>query len=105
MCSTLIILLRLLRADQKAKARTRLAISPSKPKAFSAEPLVDSMIEPNETAERVGVGDSAASMVKDDMVFFWQCQSPGQTGDLKGCGFFRILDMIAEGRGPCVGDV
>ncbi len=33
------------------------------------------------------------------MIFFWQCQSPGQTGDLKGCGFFRILDMKAEGAG------
>ena len=22
---------------------------------------------------------------------------------MKGCGFFRILDMKAEGRGPCVG--
>lgn len=43
-------------------------------------------------------------IVDDDMVFFWQCQSPGQTGDLKGCGFFRILDMGAEGRGPCIGD-
>jgi len=43
-------------------------------------------------------------LVDDDMVFFWQCQSPGQTGDMKGCGFFRILDMKAEGRGPCVVD-
>jgi hypothetical protein len=43
-------------------------------------------------------------VVDDDMVFFWQCQSPGQTGDMKGCGFFRILDMKAEGRGPCVID-
>jgi hypothetical protein len=43
-------------------------------------------------------------IVDDDMVFFWQCQAPGQTGDMKGCGFFRILDMKAEGRGPCVVD-
>lgn len=43
-------------------------------------------------------------IVDDDMVFFWQCQAPGQTGDMKGCGFFRILDMRAEGRGPCVID-
>jgi hypothetical protein len=43
-------------------------------------------------------------VIDDDMAFFWQCQSPGQTGDMKGCGFFKVLDMVAEGRGPCVGD-
>jgi hypothetical protein len=37
------------------------------------------------------------------MKFFYQCQSQTQTGDLKGCGFFRVLDMEAEGRGPCLG--
>lgn len=37
------------------------------------------------------------------MLFFWQCQSPGATGDMKGCGFFKILDMKGEGRGPCIG--
>jgi hypothetical protein len=42
-------------------------------------------------------------VVKDDMAFFWQCQSPGTTGQLKGCGFFKILDMRGEGRGPCIG--
>lgn len=69
---------RLLRADQKAKARSKLPPSPSK--------------RPKE------------GVVDDDMIFFWQCQSPGQTGDLKGCGFFRVLDMVKEGRGPCIGD-
>ena len=44
-------------------------------------------------------------VIDDDMVFFWQCQSPGQTGDMKGCGFFRIMDMKAEGRVPCIVDV
>jgi len=43
-------------------------------------------------------------IVHDDMIYFWQCQAPGQTGDMKGCGFFRILDMKAEGRGPCIID-
>ena len=38
------------------------------------------------------------------MAFFWQCQSPGATGTLKGCGFFRMLDMVTEGRGPCIID-
>ncbi|KAK4685664.1 hypothetical protein P7C73_g4482, partial [Tremellales sp. Uapishka_1] len=71
---------RLLRADQKAKVRGQ-----SRPAAsLSAE-------------------TNSAGVIHDDMLFFWQCQSPGQTGDLKGCGFFRILDMKAEGRGPCFG--
>jgi len=71
----------LLRADQKAKVRARLSPSPVKVQKTERSNVVD-----------------------DDMVFFWQCQSPGQTGDMKGCGFFRILDMRAEGRGPCLGD-
>ncbi|WVQ78779.1 hypothetical protein IAT38_000870 [Cryptococcus sp. DSM 104549] len=66
-----------LRADQKAKARSRLA----------------------PTKARI---ESDANVLDDDMLFFWQCQSPAQTGDDKGCGFFRILDMKKEGRGPCV---
>jgi hypothetical protein len=43
-------------------------------------------------------------VLEDDMVWFWQCQSPGQTGEMKGCGFFKVLDMKGEGRGPCIGD-
>jgi hypothetical protein len=48
---------------------------------------------------------SGSTVKPDDMVYFWQCQSPGNTGELKGCGFFKILDMGGEGRGPCWGDV
>ena len=87
----------LLRADQKAKARSRLPPSPSKP--------------PKPLKERSELGGKSTNItggsevVDDDMAYFWQCQSPGQTGDLKGCGFFRILDMKAEGRGPCMGDL
>lgn len=44
------------------------------------------------------------TILDDDMVFFWQCQSPGTTGEIKGCSFFKILDMGGEGRGPCLGD-
>ena len=69
-----------LRADQKGKTRARLPPSPAK-KAASRLDLTD-----------------------DDMLYFWQCQSPSQSGELKGCGFFRLLDMRAEGRGPCIGD-
>jgi hypothetical protein len=74
----------LLRADQKAKARTRLNPSPKKRGASDK--------------------GTESSMVDDDMAYFWQCQSSGQTGDMKGCGFFRLLDMKAEGRGPCLQD-
>ncbi|WVR03945.1 hypothetical protein IAU60_000944 [Kwoniella sp. DSM 27419] len=75
----------LLRADQKAKARSRLL------------PPSPSKLKSTKQAE-------TDSVIIDDMLFFWQCQSPGQTGDLKGCGFFKILDMAKEGRGPCIGD-
>jgi len=77
----------LLRADQKAKARSKMA-SPAKKRADV----------------NLNDGEGKGKVVEDDMAFFWQCQSPGQTGDMKGCGFFRILDMGAEGRGRCVGD-
>nr|XP_031863086.1 uncharacterized protein CI109_001564 [Kwoniella shandongensis]KAA5530158.1 hypothetical protein CI109_001564 [Kwoniella shandongensis] len=75
-----------LRADQKAKARSRLGAPNSPSKTARAQ-----MQDPG--------------VIDDDMVFFWQCQSPTQTGELKGCGFFKILDMKKEGRGPCCGDL
>ncbi|KAK8861429.1 hypothetical protein IAR55_002248 [Kwoniella newhampshirensis] len=74
-----------LRADQKAKARSRLA--PNSPSKTGRAPI------------------QSSGIVDDDMLFFWQCQSPTQTGELKGCGFFKILDMKREGRGPCCGDL
>ena len=87
-CWTLII--SLLRADQKAKARSNMNISPRK------------NVQPERKEE--GKTYQGQEIVDDDMIFFWQCQAPGQTGDMKGCGFFRILDMKAEGRGPCIID-
>ncbi|WVQ94531.1 hypothetical protein IAU59_001610 [Kwoniella sp. CBS 9459] len=90
----------LLRADQKAKARARLMPpSPSKVKVLKETG------PPGTTADAAAEDiDKRSGLLDDDMMFFWQCQSPGQTGDLKGCGFFRILDMKKEGRGPCIGD-
>lgn len=70
----------ILRADQRAKARAALGVM------------------------RGSGAVSAAGVVDDNMVYFWQCQSPSRTGDMKGCGFFKILDMRGEGRGPCWGD-
>jgi hypothetical protein len=80
----------LLRADQKAKARSNMDISPRK------------IGQPERQQERKLY--EGQEVVDDDMIFFWQCQAPGQTGDMKGCGFFRILDMKGEGRGPCIID-
>lgn len=77
---------RLLRADQKAKARSR----------FGAAPGAGGV-------SRAGV-KNGVTVLDDDMAFFWQCQSPGTTGEIKGCSFFKILDMRGEGRGPCVAD-
>lgn len=82
----------LLRADQKAKARSRLVPSPTKKNDTRPDDEMSKSLEKNK-------------VVEDDMVFFWQCQSPGQTGEMKGCGFFKILDLKAEGRGPCVDDM
>ena len=90
---------RLLRADQKAKARSRLAPSPSESRYCLTS------LDGSRDGSKMMLENGGPRMTEDDMVFFWQCQSPGQTGDLKGCGFFRILDMKAEGRGPCVGDL
>ena len=136
---------RLLRADQKAKARSKIGGSPqkrSRPGHGTASPSKKIRVEDGETfnsdvkVTAIDLRDSSGlsreegqpqdvsepkgsegesqelrvatslpvKLIKDDMVFFWQCQSPGQTGDLKGCGFFKILDLRAEGRGPCVGD-
>ncbi|BEJ13347.1 hypothetical protein CspHIS471_0305210 [Cutaneotrichosporon sp. HIS471] len=69
----------LLRADQRGKARSALGVIR-------------------------GSGYVSNGVVDDDMVYFWQCQTPMRTSDMKGCGFFKILDMRGEGRGPCCGD-
>lgn len=70
---------RVLRADQRAKARSALGVTRKS-------------------------GTVSNGVVDDDMVYFWQCQSPSRTGEMKGCSFFKILDMRGEGRGPCWGD-
>jgi hypothetical protein len=85
----------LLRADQKAKVRSILASSGKKDRESSS----------TRKNEKEDEDSSALGIVEDDMVFFWQCQSTCLTGDLKGCGFFKILDMKAEGRGPCIIDM
>ena len=96
----------LLRADQKAKARSRLAPSPIKPRRRGSSSGAADDVGGDEGGEQfVEPAHRRPKLVEDDMAFFWQCQSPGATGDLKGCGYFRILDMKAEGRGPCQVDL
>lgn len=41
-------------------------------------------------------------IVDDGMAFFWQCQA-SRAGKVE-CGAFKVLDMKAEGRGPCMAD-
>jgi hypothetical protein len=36
--------------------------------------------------------------------YWWTCNG-GATNEGKGCGFWRVMDMKAEGRGPCVMDI
>ncbi|KDQ60675.1 hypothetical protein JAAARDRAFT_55409 [Jaapia argillacea MUCL 33604] len=36
--------------------------------------------------------------------FWWHCNA-GAQNEGKDCGFWKVLDMKGEGRGPCVGDV
>lgn len=39
----------------------------------------------------------------DEIMFFYRCQSSSATGDVKGCGFFQLLDCKKEGKGPLIG--
>jgi hypothetical protein len=38
----------------------------------------------------------------DEIIFFYRCQSSSATGDVKGCGFFQLLDCEKEGKGPMI---
>lgn len=87
----------ILRADQKGKARAANAAGLS-----SADRSISSSTKPAVAASGdVKTVESALS----GMIYFWQCQSSSITGSEKGCGFFRVLDWRAEGRGPCIGDI
>lgn len=35
--------------------------------------------------------------------YWWCCIGGSRTPDGKGCNFWRVMDMKAEGRGPCIG--
>lgn len=71
---------RSLRADQKGKVRSARGPAPE--------------------LRRFTVG--GRDIVDDGMAFFWQCQA-SRSGRAE-CGGFRVLDMRAEGRGPCMVD-
>lgn len=74
----------ILRADQKGKA----SINSLKTKSFTA---------PSQ-------GKSTDQQTQPDckLLFFWHCQGSLQNQG-KNCGFFRLLDMERERRGPCLG--
>ncbi|KAL7419602.1 hypothetical protein Q5752_005514 [Cryptotrichosporon argae] len=97
-----------LRADQKAKARARLREGASRTTETGLTAGTEPSLGPEPSDDALGAtsgdaGPALLTVVDDDMMFFWQCQSPGFTGEMKGCGFFRLLDMRREGRGPCIG--
>jgi hypothetical protein len=88
----------ILRADQKGKVRAANAAAGSS----SADKSISTSSKPAAAVSgNVKTVDSALS----GMIYFWQCQSSSITGSEKGCGFFRVLDWRAEGRGPCIGDL
>jgi hypothetical protein len=70
--------IRVLQADQKGKVRSNMGTTRSDP----------------------GQGIDPA----EETVFFYRCQSTALTGEVKGCGFFQLLDCTAEGKGPLVRD-
>lgn len=68
----------LLGADQKGKVRANMRKETSCDSVKSADPA-------------------------DEIIFFYRCQSSSATGDVKGCGFFQLLDCEKEGKGPLIG--
>jgi hypothetical protein len=68
----------LLGADQKGKVRANMRKDTSCDSGKSADPA-------------------------EEIIFFYRCQSSSATGDVKGCGFFQLLDCEKEGKGPLIG--
>jgi len=52
-------------------------------------------------AEDLGEGSSRKDIVAK---YWWTCYA-GAQNDGKGCGLWRVMDVVAEGRGPFVGPV
>lgn len=71
----------ILQADQKGKVRSNMSSASSE--------------EATPTSSSLDPGD--------DIIYFYRCQSMSLTGELKGCGFFKLLDCVKEGRGPLIG--
>lgn len=40
---------------------------------------------------------------RDDQIRYWWTCYAGAQDNGKGCGMWRVMDMTAEGRGPCIG--
>ncbi|KAJ9097679.1 hypothetical protein QFC21_004716 [Naganishia friedmannii] len=96
----------ILRADQKGKVRAARASENASSRPPAPAHTVSSAATAITTSNnKIDEQDkSALDAFLRGMVYFWQCQSSSITGTEKGCGFFRVLDMKAEGRGPCFGN-
>ena len=57
------------------------------------------------TSSSGSVSKSATPDVKRDMVakYWWTCYA-GAQNDGKGCGYWKVMDPVAEGRGPFAGE-
>ncbi len=74
------------------KNRYSVTRSPEEPTASNVE-------------DDTGTDLSAGSRRLKDMVakYWWTCYA-GAQNDGKGCGFWKVMDVKAEGRGPFVCD-
>lgn len=48
--------------------------------------------------------NTAESTVKDMVSKYWWTCYAGAQNDGKGCGYWKVMDAKAEGRGPFVAD-
>ncbi len=67
-------------------------------------------LPPSNSRDNDTEGASSSSSAKEagrrSMVakYWWTCYA-GAQNDGQGCGFWKVMDVKAEGRGPFVGDI
>jgi hypothetical protein len=54
--------------------------------------------------KRVHAGATRTEMQEEEAYRYWWCCNAGAQNEGKSCGFWKVMDMDAEGRGPCVRD-
>ena len=47
-------------------------------------------------------GKGKEPLDEEQIRYWWTCYAAAQDGG-KGCGMWKVMDMKAEGRGPCIG--